>query len=366
MDLIKLSSNSAFLTELTEGEAVNGYESLLWVERYQKPGEFKIKAKLSSGLRDMLPIGTFLTHVKTREVMWVENHFVRELKDKDPMVEITGRSFVSYLEQRIIGQDWSEGNNDFPPYVVAAAPSWEQIVTTIFDQFISGGPFDDDNTIPGFVATESCVGTGTVVDRLFKYGTVWDKIEEVLHVDDVGIRILRSVTSDPDFEFNVYQGADRTSTARFSSATGDMDNIEYLFSRKKEKTKARVMGRWVQVNVSPGSEVNLDRRYMLVDASDIDQQFSAMPTGGDLTNVINAMTVRGQEALTQFKNITISRADISPNSRLRYRVDYELGDLVVVDANFNESQIMRVIEFAEVEDQDGTSGHPTLAIPGEI
>jgi hypothetical protein len=43
-----------------------------------------------------------------------------------------------------------------------------------------------------------------------------------------------------------------------------------------------------------------------------------------------------------------------------------LGDLVIVDANFNESQVMRVVEFAEVEDENGTSGHPTLAIPGEI
>jgi hypothetical protein len=126
------------------------------------------------------------------------------------------------------------------------------------------------------------------------------------------------------------------------------------------------MGRWVQVNtaIAAGPE-NVDLRYMLVDASDIDQQFSAMPTGGDLTNVINAMTVRGKQALRNQSIVTITSADISPNARLRYGVDYNLGDLVMVDANFNQQQIMRVVEFTETEDENGTSGQPTLRIPGD-
>jgi len=90
-----------------------------------------------------------------------------------------------------------------------------------------------------------------------------------------------------------------------------------------------------------------------------------MPSGGLLSSIVTAMIIRGEESLKKQKPITIANADVSPSSNLQYGRDYFLGDLVTVNANFNETQVMRVTEFAEIEDEEGTSGQPTLAIPGE-
>jgi hypothetical protein len=47
----------------------------------------------------------------------------------------------------------------------------------------------------------------------------------------------------------------------------------------------------------------------------------------------------------------------------QYRRDYNIGDLVSIDGNFGQTAVMRVIEYAEIEDENGNSGHPTLALP---
>lgn len=63
--------------------------------------------------------------------------------------------------------------------------------------------------------------------------------------------------------------------------------------------------------------------------------------------------------------VTINSSDVSDNSNYRYRRDYNIGDLVTLDGNFGQKAVMRVSEYAEVEDENGESGHPTLSIPGE-
>lgn len=353
-------------TELIGGQAINGYDSALWVERYQRPGEFKIKALLSSGLKDFLPIGTFISHIRTRELMVVESQHIEEPKDEDPTVEISGRSFVAYLEERIIAQNYiATGVNDIILYDIAADETWEQLVVIINDHIGEGFPVDNDDELTNVLSSHNCTGPGTVEFRLIKHGTVLERVLEILKIDDVGLRILRPTEADPNIYFNVYQGVDRTARVQFSTVLADLDNIEYFFSIKAYKNYARVMGRWVQTLASFGPSTGVERRYIVVDASDIDEQYTAMPTGTPLSDIVNAMIVRGQEVLRNKNNITITRADVSPNSTLQFGRDYFLGDLVTVNGNFNQTQVMRVTEFAEIEDETGTSGQPTLAIPGE-
>jgi Siphovirus ReqiPepy6 Gp37-like protein len=368
MDLIKMTSITAYETELSQGEAINGYDSAIWIERFQEPGEFKITAKLSSGLREFLPIGTFISHLRTSELMWVENHEIKDPKATDSTIEISGRSFVCYLENRIVAQNHAAAANTIYEYVINSAPTWEQIEYLIYDHLVDVITVDFDDSLPGIYVDHSCTGTGTSEERIIKYGTIWDRVKELLKIDDIGIKMVRPTPTEPDIFFMIYQGADKSSQVRFSSFIGDLDNVEYFFSSRKIKNIARVVGKWVQVvaTIDGSPPNNLDRRYMLLDASDIDNQQPSMPTGLGLDWITAGMHIRGATALRAQKDIVITQADVSPNARWRYGkdFDYNLGDLVMIDANFGD-QIMRVVEHAEVEDENGTSAHPTLAIPGE-
>lgn len=363
MDLIKLSNKAGdAVSELGQGEQINGWEKCLWVERWQKPGEFKIEAPLSSGLREFLPLETFITHLETLDLMWVENHEIKQPKDKDPTIEISGRSFTSYLENRIIGENLAAVSNDKQDYILSDTTTAQQVYYLIFDNLI--GATEANNQLPGFYVADITTGTLTEESRLAKYGTVWDRVYEILKIDDLGLKMRRPLPTDELSYFLIYTGTDRTNEILFTWTGGDLESLEYFFSTRKLKTSARVISKWLQVRVGL-TETKFDRRVMLVDASDLDDKLNAMPTGTPLTDLISAMTIRGQEALSNQNRLTITEVDSSPNSRWRYRTDYNIGDLVTVHGDFGESAPMRVVEFAEVSDENGTSGHPTLAIPGE-
>jgi Siphovirus ReqiPepy6 Gp37-like protein len=363
MDLIKLSSVTANPTELSFGEAISGYTTALWVERYRDPGEFKIEAPLSSGLITFLPIGSFITHLETSVVMMVENHEIKQPKDADPTITISGRCFTCFLENRTVGDEQAFITPQIADIILASDQTWDQAVSLIDLHLVA--PFDANDDIIGLAVNHTCSGTATVEERNVRHNNLHEEVLNILKVDDLGIKSIRPTPTEPLTYFTVYRGNDVSTKVRFSWMRGDLDNVEYFFSNKKLKNQARVMGRWVQVVVNPTGADHYDRRTMIVDAAYIDQQQSVYPSGMTFTLIQAAMTIIGGQALAAQNNVSITQADVSDTTNLRFRKDYNLGDLVTVDGDFGTSTVMRVVEYAEAEDESGITGHPTLAIPGE-
>lgn len=159
----------------------------------------------------------------------------------------------------------------------------------------------------------------------------------------------------------VHRGLDRAKDVSFSYSAGDIKSAEYLWSIKKHKTSALVSGKWVEVMIH-GPEVGYNRRTMFVDASDLDEAYSVAPTGTAWTLIANAMEVRGRQALSAQRMVSMSSVQINPDSsRNKYRKDYNVGDLVSVYGNYNASSVMRVTEHVEIEDERGNVSYPTLS-----
>lgn len=361
MDLIKLSSVSANPTELTKGEGIEGYTDVLWVERYRDPGEFKIVAPLSSGLMEQLPIDTFVSHLNTDELMIVENHVIKQPKGEDGTIEISGRSFTSYAENRVLGDQ--ELDNEVQDYILASDQTWDQVVTLINDHMVD--PANTNGRLIGVDVNTTCTGSVTVEERNLRVSDVLQAITDILKVDDLGIKAVRPTPTEPDIFFTVYRGNDVSTKVRFSYERGDLESIEYLFSNKKYKNRAFIKGKWVQATINPGTHVNFDQRTMLVEASWIDERQPSYPANPARALIIAALQITGDKALKAQNVVSITQADVADDANFTYRKDYNLGDLVTVDGQFGSSDIFRVIEFAETEDQDGVTAHPTLAIPGE-
>src|SRR5690606_26414123 len=121
---------------------------------------------------------------------------------------------------------------------------------------------------------------------------------------------------------------------------------------------ALVQGRFVEEIVYTGA-THYDRRVMLVDASDIDGNLSATPTGTTLTNIRAKMYIRGEEALANQNEINIASTDVAKVTQYEYRKDYDIGDIISIDGNYGEIEKRRVVEYVEIEDENGESGHPT-------
>ena len=370
MDLIKFVPG-ADPTLLEKGRSINNWKSVMWVERYLNPGEFEIQAPLSTGLRDFLPLGTLMSHLNTLEVMIVENHQIVD-DQNDPTLSITGRSLDSYLENRIVGQNLARTASAVTDYVLPAAITSTQAVKLINDHIRTASGVVDTNDALTNVEGHTFITTisgGPIEARTIDRAEVSGKLIEILKIDDLGIQSLRrsSFTVDVPLEaatlLRVYKGADKTKTIHFAWYSGDFDKVEYLFSQKALKTSAMVVGRWAWTIVDLGP-AKYNRRMMLIDASDLDEKLTAMPAGGALTTLIAKLQVRGRQVLKSQQQIAITGADVANTASYIYRKDYNLGDLVRLDGNYGQTLTMRVVEYAEIEDENGRSGHPTLAIPG--
>ena len=354
-------------TVLERGEFISKAKSIMWTERYSEPGEFEIEALMSSGLREFLPIGTLISHSDTMEVMIVENHEIKEEEKKDLIITITGRSFDTYLENRITGMNLarSSGPGMFE-YILPADYTWNQAVKLINDHIVN--TFNADDALVNVVAQTTVTGTGISVDRTIDRGTVSQRLREILAIDELGIKTIRRNTfgvvgSSTQTIMSIFRGVDRSAKVIFSWKAGDLDSAEYLFSQKKERNSAMVVSKYLNVMVDGGA-TKYNRRMMIVDADDIDGHLTAVPSGAELSDMYNKLVVRGQQALKNQNRVTISRTDVSNTSLYQYRKDYDVGDLISLDGNFGQIAVMRVVEFVEIEDENGESGHPTLELPG--
>jgi len=357
-------------TALDSGQYINGAESIMWVERYLEAGEFEIRAALSSGLRDFLPLGTLISHIDTMEVMIVENHQVVEDEENDPSIVITGRSFDTYLENRIVGMNLARAGSTISEYILAADYSSKQIVKMINDHIVNPPAAANDALTNVIAQTDLATIAGGVQDaRTINRGNVSERARELLHVDDLGIRTIRRNTfgigtgTSTQTIIDVYGGVDRTKTVMFSWKSGDFSRIEYLFTQKQQKNSALVLGRYIWTTVDTGP-FKYDRRIMIVPADDLDGNLTAVPSGAALTALLAKMVIRGRQALKEQHYVTLAGADLSNMSAYQYRKDYGLGDLVTLDANYQNIITVRIVEYAEIEDESGYSGHPTLSLPG--
>ena len=352
-------------TVLESGETINGATSIMWVERYLEPGEFEIVAPLSVGMKSFLPLGTLISHTGTLEVMIVENHEIKETNAEDPVLTITGRTFDSYLSNRIVGVDDARLGPAIGEIGLDIGSVSNQIAMLI-GFYITDGIADDNlvNVVPRYEFESETVSSRTV-----KPGPLDVRVRELLVIDDLGIKTVRRNNFElaPGNELEtwlyIYRGKDKTREVIFSWLGGDIEQAEYLYTIKNLKTSALVMGKWAQVIVD-GPQTGYNRRFMLVDASDLDDKLDAIPTGTELTALLDKMRVRGNEALQSQTRIHLTQADASNVTRYRYRIDFNVGDIVRLEGNYGEITNMRVTEYTEIQDENGETGHPTLQLPG--
>lgn len=368
MELFRFT-NITSPTVFQSGELITGYNSVSWTERYQEAGEFEINAQLSSNLRAFLPLGCFISHADTMEVMIVENHEVDQKIDEDPTLKITGRSLTTYLENRIVGLNRVRADSKISEYVLPINETWDQAVYLVNTHIKDTDNVND--AIDNVNCVSICSGTATREERTIGVGDVFKGLQDILAVDDLGVKTIRrnpfgleTGSSSTETRIIIYKGRDKSKQIHFSWKSGDLSSAGYLFSDRKLKNFAHVRGKWVEIIVDDGTgQTKYNRRFMLVDGSDIDEAQEKYPDPTPRDWIKAAMAIRGRQALKKQTRIHLARTDVSDTTRWRYRQDYDVGDLVMVDGDWGERTVMRVVEFVEIEDENGESGHPTLELP---
>ena len=364
-------TNPVSSTKMEAGHLINNTLSKEWIERYLEPGEFTITGDGESFLHAHLPVGTYIGKVDSDEIMVVENVEIEEEKGKPGLITVTGRSLEVIFEERVVGSDQAyPTTGGLTKYTIPAWKSWIQVESIMRRHIEPGYVTNPVNEIDHFEVRHTCTGSGTEEAREINRGTVHSTMLKLLEVDKLGIRVIRpgrpgGSSTDGTTSFVIHQGNDIRNSVLFRYDLDELLSARYLFSIKKMKTAAYVYGKYVDVLVNDGGYSGDQLRVLPVNASDIDEDQPAAPTGTARDLIVAAMTARGREQLQKNNAIVLAEADIDPYAdTATFREDYYLGDIVTVDGNYQAATPMRVTEFVEIEDETGYTGYPTLSLLG--
>jgi len=346
----------------TQGKLVNGFKNMIWTERYRAAGDFKLSAAYNPKLMELLPLGSYISHFDTREMMEVQDHEILKKRGKPPTLAITGRSFETFLECRVAAPNTggfrNRSGDTANVFNLGKANSWHQAAVLI-ERHLTGsdvGIMWSGDTVPYFNVVETVPGNeDPKLGRIFERGNVYERVLELLGISDCGIKSRRPGVDSSTIDLIIHKGVDRSETAVISAKMDELDEVGYFFSNRKHRNWAFVCGKYTGRVVRPTADTGVNRRWVYVDASDIEEE-----TSDDNETYIEQLIARGTQALATNKLVEITNPVISPTNTLLYGRDYDVGDTVGITGDFNVSTKMRVDEYTWSFDQTGVFGYPTL------
>ena len=391
MDVVRLDSSY-----LPDG-LIEGYRSMIWTERYFANGDFQLVTPKIEATRSILPEGSFISLLDSREVMRVETHTIKVSSEGVPELTLEGRTFETFLENRaalgVYREPWVSYKN-YTTSQILAYYLWTYLVeSTGQDPSRVGGTHNSAEAIADLVVTNSATLAETAQQWSLEEGEVYSKLKDILALGKLGIRGIRppgttgdvvtfdvsggstrgdiSETSTPDISdmrLDVYNGLDRTrfqsdrESVIFHYDAGHINSPSYLFSIKDWKNLAVVSSSigntlvWPETGTTPPSTppTGLDRRVLYVDGG----------TQGDTDlGVFTASVIqKGMVELAKHIRKTLFDGAISPDSPYIYGQHYSLGDEVTLIAQYGFEAEMVVAEYVRTEDIDGDRGYPTLIL----
>lgn len=405
MDIIRINNG---LTG--EGELLKEINNIMWVERYLEASEFSIKCPATEYFRTKLAPGSFISHTNTDEVMVVETQIIDETKEGNLELEVSGRSIEAVLmENRIISGNYNAatvaggrvlyryngvsvtGNPSEPTYAfrpsswIAAekiikayctdsASNREGVNNLVYEEIISPRTnYDDPDPTKYKIIPNPLDNVYNVVLNLL--GSTNSGIK--------GIRVLAPEAGTSNiFKFQVHQGESRVGyemgePVTFSMSTGDLESVRYLWQFNPNIFTHVSSSEQYSLGYSfPTSSMTAPATYpsgipsdsyrwgvkvVTYDSGDLSSIHTTPATINELEDVYSILQGDSKISINIEQKINIIDAKVSKNSKYKYKIDYNIGDLVWVAGNYEAASIMRVTEHAQILDETGESSIPTLS-----
>lgn len=382
LDLFTFNKTSTAFN-LDSARLINGYDSVTWAEKFRDASEFVIIANLDSDLEKQLPIGNLISHVDTEEVMVVENHEI-VADGSSAVIKISGRGFETFLENRIVGSNRAWPATAFPQSQWSLISNRNDVIArTMIANHIDYQDLILDSDAIGYVnvylstwISELFMPLFDPEESEFDRDTLYKHVIDLLAIDNLGFNTVRPTGRNlndgldvpsrygaENLTFQIYPGFDRSKDVVFSHELGDVDKATYLRSNKSLKTSCLVKSKYFVVMVH-GPETGYSRRVMVLDASDLDEQYDTIPGSVVNTRIMNVMRQRGRAAIQKKRAFSISNISLNPTQQsFKYRRDFGLGDLITVHGEYNSSAVQQVMEHVEIEDANGFVSYPTISEP---
>lgn len=357
-------NNTTFLAE----DLVEGYETLIWTERYDVAGEFLLTTAKIEETMALLPLDSFVAVVDSEEIMRVENHLITENEDGIEILEVSGRTFETVYETRTTLQtnttgsafspitNPTTGENNGSYYNSNVANTAEYALN--LHKFLQFRMDARDDLTPHVARVWAGTTTGAAASKYLNRGDAYEVALNLCKEEGLGIKNKRPQApymAGIGVITYIYEGKDKTATVVLDTKAGHFKKAKYLFSTKNHYNVAYVASQknFRQVIASGASGyTGLARRVALLEYPEITQTGSAVNA---------ALDARGRSFLAKHKKAKFVEGEVSSSIPYKYNVHYALGDLITCRGKYGSSGTMQVTEYVRIDDKTGSKSYPLLS-----
>jgi len=304
---------------------IEAYEYLRWTRRYSKCGDFELKAVASESNLALLKVGNIIWKNDDEEAGVIE-YLQLQMQETESVV-VSGRFATSILDRRII---WgTEVLDDELSMAVG-----QLIINHIID------PLLPERKIACFDYFALPLGINVRVQISFK--SLLPTVEELCGTYDVG---LKTVFNPTEHKFTLKLYSKGITSAVFAKEFENILEQTYTESIKDYYNIALVAGEGegdARIKVTAGeASTGLDRKEIFIDAKDI----KSVDWGENYTG---ALLQRGLSKLAESCKAQSIEASINPHGNLKYKADFDLGDIITVfSRRWGVQMSTRITEIAE-------------------
>lgn len=338
---------------------IDDYESFMWIDRYNSPGEFELYATVTEDLLTYPTVNNYLYFDKSEHLMIIEDIAIDTNSTTGNHIKIVGRSLESILDRRIV---WKQTTCTGELETCLKKLFGENIATISGYTTQPSGTEGNKRKISNFkfqASGDSYINDLTM-DTQFTGDNLLDIVCSVCQEADIGFKII--LDDNNDFVFSLYTGVDRSYDQDnlpyvvFSPSFENIISSNYLAEYSKYKNVALVAGEGEgssRRTKSVGTTSGLLRKEMFVDARDLQSS--------EVSDYNKALTDRGKEKLAENKVKREFDGKCETSNLYVYDRDFHIGDILQVSNEYGMESPSRIVEFIWNHSSSGLEAYPTFA-----
>lgn len=323
---------------------VDTFTSFRWIRRYHKPGEFELHCRLTQENLNLLQRENIIWKKDNTEAGYIEYRELKLNENGQEELIIKGKFLTSYLSRRIIwGQEILQTTAE---QAMRDLVNRHCITTSV------------DRVIPNLILSD-LKSYAESINYQTSYNNLLDELENISNISNLGYKVNFDAVNK-QLIFEVYKGLDRSvnqTTNAQAIFSRDFENIleqQYIDSIHNFRNVALVGGIGegiARVMVTVGQATGLDRLEIFVDARDVSDKKQVGETEMQLTEqeYLQMLQERGNAKLAEQTELKTFDSKINMQGNLRYKQDFDLGDIVtVIDKKWNIRVNTRITEIEEI------------------
>ncbi|KON10104.1 siphovirus ReqiPepy6 Gp37-like family protein [Clostridium botulinum] len=319
---------------------IDNYESLIFIRRFFKVGEFELHINLDKQNTDKLQEDNLiLLGVYFNKVGLIEHIDKSMSEDGKEQLVIKGSTLKGVTKRRLIIPPIGQGYDN--------AKGSQEIIIKQYVNNNAVNPVDKDRAIPNLVIAED-KQRGKEDKWRARYENLSDKITEISEYAQLGWDITLDIEQNK-WVFDVIEGRNLTADQEanppviFSVDFDNVKNKHFLKDLLNYKNvgyaggKGEAEERLIQ---QIGESNGLARREIFIDCNQAED--------------ITELKGMGKPKLEEYKAIETFESSVIPSGSFNYMQDWDLGDIVtVMDRKWSITLNSRITEIKEIYETNG-------------